>query len=242
MWQRRYVKKLSPELTRLAAAEPASTASASTTSGASALPAALAAPATSIWSTTTRREEPMADFAPTYPGEIRLTEFLDRWASLNTGQGNRCTGAADQRNRARQARNHRRHRATTFTRLGAKRHVLSSTCRRITTPKSCESSPLTSCNCRPYRVNRIYGDAFRSGDTPSALNVGRNRDHETVLASRTPLRLVARQRNPADVRSGVKWWQVQVLSARPRKEGFEAATLPYGLALWSALRTGAEAG
>ena len=27
----------------------------------------------------------MADFAPTYPGEIRLTEFLDRWASFNTG-------------------------------------------------------------------------------------------------------------------------------------------------------------
>jgi antitoxin HigA-1 len=36
-----------------------------------------AGPATSNSSTTTRKEKPMADFAPTHPGEILLTEFLE---------------------------------------------------------------------------------------------------------------------------------------------------------------------
>jgi len=31
----------------------------------------------SNWSTTTRKENPLADFAPTHPGEILTTEFLD---------------------------------------------------------------------------------------------------------------------------------------------------------------------
>jgi addiction module HigA family antidote len=35
------------------------------------------APATSSWSIITRKERPMADFAPTHPGEILLAEFLE---------------------------------------------------------------------------------------------------------------------------------------------------------------------
>jgi plasmid maintenance system antidote protein VapI len=31
----------------------------------------------------------MADFAPTHPGEILLTEFLDRWGSRSTGSPKR---------------------------------------------------------------------------------------------------------------------------------------------------------
>jgi hypothetical protein len=40
---------------------------------------------------------------------------------------------------------------------------------------------------------------------------------DTVIAGQAASRLIMRQRNSADVRLGVKWSQVQILSARPEK-------------------------
>jgi integrase len=43
------------------------------------------------------------------------------------------------------------------------------------------------------------------------------RQQETVCAGQKTSRHIAKQRNPADVRLGVKWSQVQILTARPQK-------------------------
>ena len=67
----------------------------------------------------------MADFAPTHPGEILLTEFLEPMGICSTGSPRRSTYLpSDQRDRSRQARNHRRHRAAALARAGTDRYVL----------------------------------------------------------------------------------------------------------------------
>jgi antitoxin HigA-1 len=105
IWQRRYVKRISPELCRLAYNKLTLIDAAGTindvrvppgnrleklsgdragqcsmrvnTNGESASPGAPAERPTSSSSTTTRKGRTMADFSPTHPGEILMTEFLE---------------------------------------------------------------------------------------------------------------------------------------------------------------------
>lgn len=118
---------------------------------------APAAPRTSSWSTTTRQENAMTDFGPTHPGEILVSEFLE---PMGISQY-RIAKAIDvspphQRDRARQALDHRRHGAATVACPRADRHVLrqhagalrlklpANTWRPHWTPSNASAEPLTS--------------------------------------------------------------------------------------------------